>query len=306
MTKRYEDNVITAETYQISTSFKLKIVVAALLLALFGLFMNFPMVGDLDKKLEAMIKSNPRCPITYSKLDLSYLFPKVNITKPVIPGVCFNNPSNKLKLDSVNTSFIMPSFLPPGLKFHTEIKGLNSEINLYPRVSAGATDIRITKSSINAKFINAFTAFPNLLNGLFNLEGFFKLNKNHLDSGVLKLNSENFSIPAQTINFFNIPELLLKKFNLVLKIEKNKVVVNQLLIGLEDSPIRAEINGTIMLNQRMINLSVLNLKGKIKFSADFMKSFSILEMMLAQAKPKDGFYSFTLSGTMAAPKPTFR
>ncbi len=306
MNKKYEDNVIQDETYTIPMDVKLKITIVSLVFALVGLLMNLPMLGNVEEQIETAIKSNPQCPITYKKFNLSYVLPKVTLTKPVIPGRCFNNPSSSLKLDSVTTSFTIPSFIPPGLKFHSVIKGLGSEINVYPRVTAGTVDIRITKSKINAKFINAFTVYPNLLNGNMSLEGFFSTVKNKLDSGVAKLSSKNLVIPAQTINFFEIPELLLNKLNLVIKIEKNKLNVNQLLIGNETSPIRAEIKGTINLNQRAMNLSILNLQGKVKFSKDFLKSFAILEMMLAQAKPVDEYYSFTLTGPLGSPKPTFK
>jgi type II secretion system protein N len=306
MSNKYEENVIQDEIYQVPGNVKLKIVILSLILALTGLFMNLPMLGNLEDRIETAIKSNPACPVTYKNLKLSYFMPGLDITKPVIPGVCFNNPAKKLKLDSINTNFVMPSFVPPGIKLHSEIKGMNSIINLYPRISAGAVDVRITKSKINAKLINSLTNYPNLLGGVFDLEGFVSLKGENLESGVAKLSSKNLNIPAQTINFFNIPDMPLKKLNLVVKIEKNKININQLLIGSEDSPIVAELKGNITLNQRAINFSLLNLEGKIKFSPEFLKTFSILEMMLGKAKPVDGYYNFALNGTLAAPKPVFK
>lgn len=306
MNKKFEENVIQDEIYVIPIDMKLKIIICSLVLTLTGLLMNLPVLINLEEQIETAIKSYPNCQISYKKLDLSYLLPKLTLKRPTIPGNCFNNPTSSLKLDSIDTSFTIPSFIPPGLKFHSVIKGLKSEINIYPRVSAGAVDIRITKSKVNAKLINALTIYPNLLNGHLDLEGFFATKKNKLDSGVAKLSSKNLIVPAQTINFFEIPELILNKLNLVIKINKNKLSINQLLIGNESAPIRAEIKGTVTLNQRAMNLSLLNLQGKVKFSPEFMKSFAIMEMMLAKAKPVDGFYNFTLTGTPAAPKPTFK
>ena len=106
-------------------------------------------IGKIIKSnAEVAIASNAACPITYDEMKFEWFLPKVILTKPVINGRCYSNPSSSLKLADLAISFQSPSFWPLGVKLHTKIKHKLSVINIYPTVGLGGQVIKIEKSSI--------------------------------------------------------------------------------------------------------------------------------------------------------------
>jgi type II secretion system protein N len=200
----------------------------------------------------------------------------------------------------------LPSIDPPGLKLKVEMNKGKSFIQIFPTISVANQKVEIHPSSRIS-----FEDFSEVLENKMSLKGNMKLSGNVLLKGtsvqnaVFNLSSRNLSIPPQTINNFSLPLIQLGKLTFKAKIDRRGLLkIESFQAGAQGSPILTTISGSMNINKRFINRSVLNLKGKIKFSSQFyQKDFPILNLLLSgKQKDPQGFFSFTIKGSAMAPQ----
>ncbi|PIK15294.1 hypothetical protein [Halobacteriovorax sp. JY17] len=301
-------NELPEEIYFQKKSFYFKVTIAAMFLMTIAFMMNFPIGKIIKAQAEAAITSNPACPITYDEMKFEWFMPKVILTKPIVNGRCYNNPSSSLKLSDLAISFQSPSFWPLGIKLHTKIKHKLSVINIYPTIGLGGQVIKVEKSSISHKTLREFLGAKSLsFTGDIELESLIKIDGGKIAESDFLITSTNLSIPAQNIGGFDLPNLPIGSVQLKGSINAKELLeIQDFQLGAPTSPVLAEASGTIKLNSHNIPNSSLDLNGEIKFTPEFLESFAIINMMLSgRESTSKGFFKFKVGGKFSAPIPSF-
>ena len=276
-----------------------------ILLIIAGFFYNFPFKERLTTAITAQLKKNRSCPISFDQLDFNFINPSISIKKVLVGGRCFQNSQSSLTLDIVRVRLSLPSFSPPGMKLKLEIKKGKSYIKAFPSLSVASSKVEIDK-----KTRLRLDDFSELLSGKISLKGDLRLVGNVLLKGTkvqnsnFSLTSNNLSIPPQTINNFNLPLIPLKKLSLKAKLNRRGLLnIESFQLGANDAPVFANVKGSMKINQRYVNRSTFDLKGKIKFSQQFYKKdFPILNLLLSgKQKDPQGNFNFTVRGSLMVP-----
>lgn len=284
--------------YSLKTKHVILILVLSFFAFILGLLMNFSAEEKISQNIEAALKSNGRCPMNYKSMSLSYIMPSLNFTDFEISSRCLGG-QNPFKLKSITSKLSIPSLSPFGPSFETTLKDQFSQIKIDSAHGFTGSLIKIESSKLAAKTLNPFL-------GKAKIEGQFTVNSNllvdytpSLQELDLQIKSLNFSIPAQNIQNFEVPTLIIGPLSLKAQMKDGKKLnIIELILGNEISPIRANIKGDITLNQKNINLSQIDLIATVKFSQNFLESFSILNLFLdASKQDEDGFYKIKLTGT---------
>ena len=96
----------------------------------FTFLFNFPLMKLTEDKIRFTLENNRACPITFDKLELSFLLPKVSLDHVNISGNCIRRP-NDLIMDMVTTKVICPSFSPFGIATQTNFDFLSNHWKFY-------------------------------------------------------------------------------------------------------------------------------------------------------------------------------
>lgn len=125
-----------------------------------------------------------------------------------------------------------------------------------------------------------------------------------LDASV-QLDLSKISIPSQSIQGFSIPALNMSQGQVDVVIDHGKGQIRSLKIGKHDSTtddIKATITGDLVFGKSLQN-STCNLKANFSLSESLLKSFVLLDAILAQGKQPDGSYAYRLEGPLLSPNP---
>ncbi|ATH07506.1 type II secretion system protein GspN [Halobacteriovorax marinus] len=301
-------NELPDEIYIQKKTYFAKVAMASSILIFLAFLMNFPIGTILKSQVENAIRSNPTCPITYDEMRFEWFLPKVILTKPVVSGRCYSNPSSSLKLSDLVISFQSPSFWPLGIKLHSKVKHKLSVINIYPTVGIGGTVIKVEKSSLSHKTLKEFLGTKSLnFTGDIEIESLVKIDGSKLSQSDFLITSSNLSIPGQNIGGFDLPNLPIGALQLKGSLNsKDLLEIQDFQLGSPTSPVMAEANGVIKLNTHNMSNSTLDIAGEVKFSPSFLENFAIINMMLSgKESTNKGFYKFKVGGKFAAPMPSF-
>ncbi|MAE59395.1 MAG: hypothetical protein CME69_10970 [Halobacteriovorax sp.] len=294
----------TQFVYKIGLNHIFLMICFSVIALLYGFISNFSLEAKIESLVDSNLKKVRRCPISYKKLTLSYIFPGISFRNLELDGACFKG-SDGLMLNNVETSLGFPSFSPLGPSLNTTIKDKYSLVNISSAHSVSSHKIRIESNKLSSK------TFDSLLNdfkveGLFKLTSVSELTKKNLKSLLINLKSNNLVIPSQTINSFDIPKLDVKNFSLIAELSgKDNLNIKKFVVGDERSPLRANIEGKVTLNTRRIQNSELDLNIVVKFSEQFLESFGIISLFLDSSKQdENGFYTINVKGPLSRPKHT--
>ena len=176
MNKKLDETDIPDEIYEsFDAPTKGKSTLIAFALLFFALWLNFPIKSSIENFVTAKISKLRSCPIQYSKMNISFLFPSIEFVSPKIGGRCFGKAGKDVMLDNLEISFSGPSFAPFGVKFHAEAKKQGSTLNLYPAVSFGETVIRVIDTKIEGPLLNEMIGQGALLSGTFDIDALVTL-----------------------------------------------------------------------------------------------------------------------------------
>jgi type II secretion system protein N len=121
----------------------------------------------------------------------------------------------------------------------------------------------------------------------------------------IQLDLQKIVINSQSIQGFTIPRLSMSQGRVEIEVNQGKGQVKTLKIGRPDSPsddIKASITGDFMLGKTLQN-ATCNLKAVFSFSPSLLKSFVLLDAILAAGKQADGSYVYRLNGPLLSPNP---
>ena len=289
---------------------KILVFFLAIILVIAGFSLNFPLKEKVSSLILTELKKNKACPLLFESLDFNLLKPGLTINKVLVSGRCFQNPNSDLTFRNIKVNFSLPSLNPPGLKFKTEIAKGGSLIRVFPTVSVATTKVDIDPSSrLRLQDFSEITSGKLAMKGDMKLSGNMSLVGSSIQNSQFQVKSNNITLPAQTINSFNIPLIALGK--LILKAKMNRrglLTIQTFQAGGDTSPVLIEVKGSMKVNQRFMGRSTFDLKGKINFSEQFYKKdFPILNLFLG-GKQKDarGYYHFTLKGSLMSPRFKFK
>lgn len=288
----------TNRVYNISLKSLTAILFASFFAFALGLGLNFSLDDKVTTLISNSVRQNRQCPMNFKDLTISYLIPKIEFTNFSITERCLG-PGNKLTFDSITSGLSLPSFSPFGPTLHTIIKDSASEIDILSVHGIFNHHIKISSSKLSSKTFSPLLGNFKIA-GLYNFNTDIGTNFSAINNMTLQLKSMNFSIPAQTIEGFEVPNLIIGPLSLKLEmLEENNLKVLEFILGNELSPIRATIKGNLNLVPANIKRSKVDLIATVKFSASFLESFSILNLFLDASKQDgEGFYKIKLTGTL--------
>lgn len=304
-TERIPEAQAVPQVYDIEKSYAKKITLITVLAFVAAILFNFPLEKNIITFVEGQLAKNRRCPVSYQKIEMGYFLPKLIFTELTVPGQCFNKAGANLNFDEALVKLSFPSFWPVGMKLKVEARSEGARINVFPRVAIGGHAVQIEDTYLEGPFISKISNSPVRLRGRVKVQGNFEFKGNTITDGHLRLDSDDFVIPAQVIAGINLSSLPLKKLEFAGTYTKKTFHLKAMRLGNSDSPLQGEFTGKITPNMRNMNFSRLDLEGRIRFSDAFLNQVGLLRIMLNGKNQKNGFYYLRLQGTLAVPKPTF-
>ncbi|MBF0300496.1 MAG: hypothetical protein HQK51_17395 [Oligoflexia bacterium] len=301
--KILKDNEISDHYYFNKRSKKIIWIFLPIFFLLCGFFINFQIKSLLLSKQEVFLRKALPCEIFYSENNVKYFLPGLVFKEVLIPKECFDLPG-ALKFDKIVVDFAGIGIYPYyGLKFNLSAKYAKSTFILYTIISYKKIVFRIDDTIVNLEdFLVNFDSWPKV-SGELNLKSFFKLKNNKIiDEFHLNMKIQKLQLPGMNITGLEIPPLSIG--NLFFEAHQeasNRVKVNDFSVGDKTSPILANFNGIVEVAQNSMLNSNLDLKGGVKFSEAFLKSFPILPLLMKKYTLRNDFYQVKVEGTLSNP-----
>ena len=260
---------------------------------------NFPLEQKITRIVKAELAKLPGCRPTFEGLTFEFLLPKVVLSDVNLPSTCFGDGSDPdLGMRYLNLNFLGPSFAPMGLAFKVEGELHGQPISIRYATGLSSQAINIQEEGINlAKISSALPKMPKLEGRMdLNLKAIIK--GQQLDDIQFFAQSKNLVIPSQALGDFRLPRINVGPLAIkAMSAGPRKVKLDEFILGMSDSPIRAKFKGTIDLVSGNMAFSPVNLTGEAAFS------LGILNILLQSYTQKDGFYQIRLGGTLGALAP---
>ena len=270
--------------------------IAALII---GFTTHFPVKSIIISNIEKALASLP-CRIEYQSIDLGMFPPSVMLKSAKIPAGCLGD-NGLLKLSKFNINLALPSIYPLGLKLHAIVASEKSVLHVYPLLTFGGLLVKIEDSVIDHHFINTLSSKIKI-RGKFNPEILLTLKNNLISSAEFRIEGQQFQIMGQNVMRFDLPDLNFQKISTAGTLEGDNLNLKKAELGDKDSPVIARIKGSIRLNKENALFSNLDLEAEMKFSEQFLQSFSILNLVwrLDQQTLHDGYYKMRLRGPLTS------
>ncbi len=254
------------------------------------------------------MKANPNCSLQFKNYEFGLLLPNIQFNEVAIPNGCVSRDQKMFIVDRMEVSFGGINFSPFGAVVNLELKLGKNIINL--KASSNGTEhvVKMSKQKLSLAPIAQLLSekmgmtVPEL-RGKAVLDFHLKTKGQALEIFDLKLNSEDFRLPAQSMMGFAIPDLDLKKLDIETKGKGKQILVEKVIAGSHNAPIYINTDGSIALDGRSINRSSLDMNIELKFSEEILEQYAIFKMVLAQFDQGDNTYKLKLTGTMATPRP---
>jgi hypothetical protein len=281
--------------------------VAAVLIFCFTLFSYFPVSEKAKMMIKEQVTSMRACPLKYDELKSELFMPKFIMTNISIPARCFNpenfnGPSVKLKEVILHARGL--SFSPFGPHFLLETELQNNKIEAYFTVGLGGLSLNIRENILDTSIISLFAPDIKLI-GKIKTDLLVHLTKEGVIKDLkLNIRSNDFVVPPQKIKSFVLPNLQFNDFLIQAVSEDKKLIVKNIILGDNDSPVRANFKGHINMAPSGFMRSTLDLAGELRLSKELLKNYSFLTIPLAQFNKKDDFYQISIKGPITRPIPS--
>lgn len=290
------------------------------IIAVFFLFLiyNLPLTKNIKRIVTAKLTTVPGCPMEFSDVELGIFLPKIDIHNLKFIGPCNGLRLGGVELKKVRATLLGPSFSPLGFKVRVNTASHGINLNLYANVSPSqAMKLKVEDTGVNSEFLGKLIGKPLPFTGRILLDGLVdgKMNRQKFKPSDIsvKITSPSLLMPKQTINFLELPQLMLGPAIMSVKTtgsgKSQKLKILQFIVGDKKSDIEVELEGDIKPNFNDFGQSESNLKGKIRIGkkvTDIVPMSLLNSMVLKGAKPRKGFYLFGLNGPLRTTKPKFQ
>lgn len=288
--------------------YKSKIKIALLVVIVFFLFMfsflSFYPIGD---KLKSVIKSGlsaQGCNPDFDEIHMEWLLPKIVVSNLVIPAPCLQRSGPALHFSNLIINYHIINFAPFGLPFRVDTSFGGQTLEVYFVQAFGGQMIRLKDQTLDLAKLQPVFGENVKISGKVTVDLNLSIKDNVISNLTLKAQSKNLVIPPQNIQGFTTPSLKLNELYLEAISESSpRILIEKLVVGDTDAPVRANFKGKIDLQNGNASMSPVDLKGEIAFSEAFRQSLPIIDMMFQAFNQKDGFYQVRLGGTLGSPKP---
>ncbi|MBP9674242.1 MAG: type II secretion system protein GspN [Bacteriovoracaceae bacterium] len=296
-----KENELSSFDYEPSKKSRFKWFVLGFFLLIFAILFNISWEDQLDALLHKQL-DNPQCPISYEKLELQFL--TLHLKNITVSGKCFGRPDKYLIINSAQAKLKGLSPFPPSLSTRVEAHLEASVINALIKITPSNTTIDIENSRLEPSDILP-AVLPELkLKGKIIIDAQISLKDNIAEDGILFAKSDSLLMDAQNIAGLQIPAIPLG--NLALKARINggtRIKLESFILGGEISPVRINLNGSLLMDQKSFANSRLDLQGELGLDQNLIEQISILQLVLNQFPQQNGLYQIKLSGTVANPLP---
>jgi type II secretion system protein N len=218
-------------------------------------------------------------------------------------------PAAPAHIDKIEIAPSFSALLTGKLGARISIENGDGKIFLMGAVRGTKVSVLFEADKMNLGKIGAFYLLSSI-NGSTTLtgKGSFSTDMDALNEtdGELQLDLDKIVIDQQSISGFPIPKLAVSSGRVELDVNQGRGTLKALNIGKKGSStddIMANASGDITLG-KTLNSSTINLHTNFALSQSLLKSFSLLEAILGNAKQPDGSFSYHLAGPLLAPNPT--
>ncbi len=270
----------------------------------FTLFSYFPISSKAKKMIKDQVTSIPSCPIKYDELESELFMPKFIMTNVTIPARCFN-PRNfsgpAIKLEKVILHARGLSFSPFGPHFLLETKLQDNQIEAYFTVGLGGLSLNIRENVLDTSIISLFAPDIKVM-GKIKTDMLVQISNDGVIKDLkLNIRSNDLVVPPQKIKSFVLPTLKFNDLLIQAISEDKKLIVKNIILGDNDSPVRSNFTGHINMSPAGFMRSTLDLNGELRLSDELLKNYSFLKIPLAQFNKKDDFYQISIKGPITSP-----
>lgn len=271
------------------------------LFLVFSIFLNFSFKKKIDALIFGALSSNSRCPINIDSYAINILpLPHIEIKNMSLPNRCIGGRNGVTSIPLSKAYFRGPSLFPLGISLKVETELNKNPIDLYTTIGFGHYVFELKESKLSLDKLSPFIPTVTLAGEVI-ADMHVEIEESKLSLLNIKLQSNNFTFPAQEIQSFLIKRMNIKNLFLTAITEGNKVKINQFVLGDESSPIRADFKGDVRLNSKNIKASNLSLTGEVAFSKEMLDEIFIIKSYMAQFDQKDGFYQLKVQGPLSRP-----
>jgi hypothetical protein len=299
-----EQNTLEDVDYTLNNISKVKIIGVAAALFFSAFLINYPFIGIVKSKIKSTLSRLPGgCSITMKDIEFGIFLPKIILNNVNISARCTGNPQST-QLSHLNIYFRGPSFSPLGIstKIETEFQGIPLEV--YASLGPKEQAFKIEEMNLPLKKL-AKVSKGLQLGGDVTIDALIKIKSNSLKSINAKVESKNFMIPSQSFEGFDIPSLDIKSLSLkVSQKTPNKILLDHLIIGNSNSPLRANfLNGNLKPNSIKFLNSRLEFKGDLAIKNKILDKdeYFILKDYLNKFPKRDEFYQLKIMGNIGHP-----
>lgn len=274
-----------------------------------GFFLHFPLKQVITNRITMALAQNRACPLSFQNLEFEWFLPKVKISSLDIPSLCLGGavPNGKnLALKNLSINILGPSFSPFGLKLSHSFMFEGMNIKAMHALTPGGHVFRLEPTKLNIEKFHDILG-NRALAGMVALEGLFDVDSNFTPREVkFSLDSKDFRVQSIALSGFQLPALPIGLLSLKLNLNaRQKIVVDELLVGDDKSPIRGNFTGSVDLNKINPSFSTYDLAGTISFSDSFKTrdEFAMINLFLKldQQKTYDGGHKVNIRGKLNAP-----
>lgn len=289
---------------------KIKRTIWVLLIILFfslGFFNNFDLKKILSNKITVLMNKNSVCKIQFPSPEISFfIIPELAFKKLSIPGECLGLYQD-LVLNEVAIQFWGPSIFPFGLKSKIKLNYNKNNLETKLVFSFSSLFAFLDNAKIDLKNISGILPNAPKISGSLNVNLESKISyKGKLELLNLSVNSSNLNIPPQNISNFDLPALPLNLLKLDINQEtQNSLRLKELNLGDDaTSPLAANFNGKIQLNQMALPYSNIDLKGSLKLKEALTNTLPLLKLLLKKYPLVGDSYQMKIGGTLSMPVPS--
>lgn len=270
-----------------------------LIIFIFFSYLNFP-YHKIKDKLFAQVEKQSNFKIDVEEFKTTMLL-----------GLRFGGVTIKDKRDgfppiAISTLNIDPSLISlvtmkPKIAFNAELP--QGSLNGF-FVQKGATSHELNLEFDNLDLKKQFQeVLPADLNGTAEGQVSFDGNLQRFQgiNGKTQIQIKKFILGKTSVMGMELPQLSLSQITLKGNMKKDQFIIEKFEAGNDKDDLKANISGDISINSLNIKNSRLNLKLKFKMSDTLKEEFKLFLPLLQGALDSSGNYSFSITGTFAAP-----
>jgi type II secretion system protein N len=282
----------------------LAVLVIAFFLFLLAFLRYFP-VGSFIRSMADPYLRQANCRASYDDVDIGLLLPRLVVTNVTIPASCLGGTGEPIQLSHLTINYQLINFAPFGLPFRVDTELSGQPLSIHYVLGFGDHMVRLKDQALNLSRLQPILLPQFRLGGTVTVDLTARMDNQAMKSFNLIVASRNFEIPAQTIEALslNVPNLRINNLKLLAHATgPQRIVVDDFVIGDENSPLLASFKGRVDLQAGNIAFSPLDLRGELAVSEQLRADLGLLDMLLAPYPKTDRHHQIRISGTLASPK----